>query len=209
LACAQKITRNSILDFYRKLHLSTLLIHDTNASANPSRAILDRSRSFLVPSRGIVRRNRGLRRLLTLLILLLTPLPNRARPATLKVQFRTVQAMILVEGKVNGNRATFLLDTGANRTIISARTYGNDRLALPQYSRKPTGVGMTGYSVRRPADLILGGHVWVAQPVSVMDLDDLEALLKLDFDGLLGQDILRQFRSVRIDYHTHILEMEE
>ena len=189
--------------------MSTLLIYGTNASANTSRANLDRSRSFLAPSRGIVRRYRGLRRVLMLMLLLLTPLPNRARPATLKVQFRTVEAMILVEGKVNGNRAILLLDTGANRTIISAKTYGNDKLALPHYPRKPNGVGMTGYSVRRPADLILGEREWLGQPVSVMDLDDLKDLLKLDFDGLLGQDILRQFRSVRIDYHTHILEMEE
>jgi hypothetical protein len=43
----------------------------------------------------------------------------------------------------------------------------------------------------------------------VMDLEELKGVLKLEFDGLLGQDILRQFRTVRIDYHTHVLEMEE
>lgn len=29
------------------------------------------------------------------------------------------------------------------------------------------------------------------------------------FDGLLGQDILRQFTSVRINYRTHLIELEK
>jgi hypothetical protein len=188
--------------------LSTVFIHEANAAARPSGSILDRYRGVLAVHRPAIRPGH-LRRVLVLLLFLMTPLPNRARPATLKVPFRTVQTMILVEGKVNGNRATFLLDTGANRTIISAKTYGNDKLAIPQYPRRPNGVGMTGYSVRRPADLILGERVWLSHPVSVMDLEELKGVLKLEFDGLLGQDILRQFRTVRIDYHTHVLEMEE
>jgi Aspartyl protease len=194
--------------------LSTLFIRGVSIGAQPSGAILDRypglRETLPAPNRRASTHSlQTARRVLALFLLLLIPLPNRARPATLHVPFRTVQAMILVEGKVNGNRATLLLDTGANRTIISAKTYGNDKLAFPQYPRKPTGVGLTGYSLRRPADLVLGEREWLGQPVSVMDLEDLKGMLKLDFDGLLGQDILRQFRTVRIDYHTHVLEMEE
>jgi hypothetical protein len=29
------------------------------------------------------------------------------------------------------------------------------------------------------------------------------------FEGLLGQDMLRQFRSVRIDYRAHVIELQE
>jgi hypothetical protein len=42
-----------------------------------------------------------------------------------------------------------------------------------------------------------------------MDLGELNELLKLNFDGLLGQDILRQFRSVRIDYQSKRIQLEE
>jgi len=189
--------------------LSTLSIHGRNLSGCYRRAILDAycglRRHVCTAASGSQRVYRGL----ALLLLLLTPLPNRAKPASVKVPFRTVQAMILVDGKVNGNSATLLLDTGANRTIISAKAFGNEPLALPQGPRKPSRVGMAGYSVRRPADLRLGEHLWVAQPVSVMDLEDLKGMLKLDFDGLIGQDILRQFRTVRIDYHARVIEMEE
>jgi hypothetical protein len=31
----------------------------------------------------------------------------------------------------------------------------------------------------------------------------------MDFDGLLGQDFLRQFGSVRIDYRAHVIELQE
>jgi hypothetical protein len=42
-----------------------------------------------------------------------------------------------------------------------------------------------------------------------MDLDELKQMLHMDFDGLLGQDFLRQFRSVRIDYRAHLIELQE
>jgi hypothetical protein len=75
--------------------------------------------------------------------------------------------------------------------------------------RHESGPGLVGNSLRRPADLELGGHVWTAQQVSVMNLDELKQMLHMDFDGLLGQDILRQFRSVRIDYRAHVIELQE
>jgi predicted aspartyl protease len=137
------------------------------------------------------------------------PLPNRARPRGLRVPFRTVQSMILVEGQVNGNHVTFLLDTGSNNTIVSTKTYGDVQFELHRIQRSRNGPGMAGESVRLPVELGLANRIWVGQRVSVMNLDDLKRILGLSFDGLLGQDILRQFRSVRIDYHAHVIELEE
>ena len=42
-----------------------------------------------------------------------------------------------------------------------------------------------------------------------MNLGDLPERLGAPFDGLLGQDILRQFRSVRINYRAHVIELEK
>jgi predicted aspartyl protease len=155
------------------------------------------------------RRLRPLFLALSLLLLLLIPLPTSAHSGIVRIHFRTVQSLIVVEGKVNGNPATFLLDTGANRTIISARSYGNARFDLQRMPRRNGGAGFNGYSLRRLADVALAENVWTAQQVSVMDLDELKQMLHMDFDGLLGQDFLRQFRSVRIDYRAHMIELQE
>lgn len=148
-------------------------------------------------------------RLALLALLLMLPLPNRARPAAVRMPFRTVQSMILVDGKVNGNPAIFLLDTGANRTIISGKAYGSPQFCLEQMRLSRQGAGASGASILLRADLVIGDHLWAEQRVSVMDLDELNGLLKLHFDGLLGEDILRQFRSIRIDYHSKVIELEE
>lgn len=148
-------------------------------------------------------------RLLALFTLLLVPLPNRARPAILRIPFRNVQTMILVDGKVNGNPAIFLVDTGADRTVVSARVYGNVLLKMQQLRRNRHGAGVSGASVTLTADLALAHRLWTSQRVSVMNLDELNESLKLHIDGLIGQDILREFRYVRIDYHTHTIELEE
>jgi hypothetical protein len=80
---------------------------------------------------------------------------------------------------------------------------------LHQIQRSRNGPGMAGESLRLPVELALADRIWVGQRVSVMNLDDLKRILGISFDGLLGQDILRQFRSVRIDYHAHVIELEE
>jgi hypothetical protein len=58
-------------------------------------------------------------------------------------------------------------------------------------------------------DLELTRDVKFSQPVSVMDLEELAKSFRVDFDGLLGQDILNKFRSVRIDYKRQVIELEE
>jgi hypothetical protein len=189
--------------------LNTFL-HRGYLSATPGcHAILDAV--CLGSARRPVRaqRRRPLARALTLFLLLLIPLTNPAHSGTLKIPFRTVQSLIVVEGKVNGNPATFLLDTGANRNIVSAKIYGNARFDLQRMPRRNGGAGFVGYSLRRLADVELGENIWTAQQVSVMELDDLKQMLHMDFDGLLGQDFLRQFRSVRIDYRAHMIELQE
>ena len=146
---------------------------------------------------------------MALLLLLLTPVPNPAHSGALRIPFRTVQSLIVVQGKVNGNVAIFVLDTGANRTIVSTEIYSNARFDLQRIPHRQGSAGFAGYSLRRPADLGLGENVWIAQQVSVMDLSELKQMLHMDFDGLLGQDFLRQFRSVRIDYRAHLIELQE
>jgi hypothetical protein len=42
-----------------------------------------------------------------------------------------------------------------------------------------------------------------------MNVDELSRRFGTPVDGLLGQDLLREFRSVRINYKSHIIELEQ
>jgi len=115
--------------------------------------------------------------------------------------------LILVDAKVNGNPATLLLDTGANNTIINAKIYGN--VQAPRVELTSKGPGIVGNALRLRVDLEIADRFLFSQPVSVMNLGDLPQRVGAKFDGLLGQDILRQFRSVRINYRAHVIELEK
>jgi hypothetical protein len=60
--------------------------------------------------------------MLLILLLLLAPMPRGANSRTLHVPFRTEQSMILIEGKIDEKRVTFLLDTGSVNTIVNIRS---------------------------------------------------------------------------------------
>jgi Aspartyl protease len=195
------------------IHLSILRPHPDSISAPQSRAILAAASGRYQPvRRRVVRRSspsgRSLRCLL-LALFLLTPLPNRARPTVLRLPFRTAHSMIVVQARVNGSQVALLLDTGATRTVVSARVYGNVPFRLRAIERTSKSAGIVGDSVILPVNLELANHTWAGQGVAVMNLDGLSQVFGIQFDGLLGQDVLSEFHSVRIDYHAHIIEFEE
>jgi len=116
--------------------------------------------------------------------------------------------MIPIEGKIDEKRVTFLLDTGSNLTIVGVRSYGGVQFPLRRAQRNRGAAGMTGESVLLPVSLTLADHMWAGQCVTLMNLDELQQVLGIRFDGLLGQDILREFRSVRIDDTSHVIVLE-
>lgn len=144
-----------------------------------------------------------------LIFLLLVPPSGPAHPAVVRIPFRGAQSLILVEGKADGSSLTFLLDTGSIGTIVSTRVY-RSHYPLNRIHRALGGPGVTGDSISVRMDLQLGEHRWHGHRVSVMNLDELSNILGIKhIDGLLGQDVLREFRSVRIDYRTHMIEFQE
>ncbi len=116
--------------------------------------------------------------------------------------------MILVQAKVDGRPVILLLDTGATRTIVSIRSYGPLGYQL-RATHRVGPPGFVGESVTVPVNFELDRHTWLQRRVAVMNFDGLSAILGVDFDGLLGQDILREFHSIRIDYRNHIIELED
>jgi len=68
--------------------------------------------------------------------------------------------------------------------------------------------GIVGNALRLRVDLEIAHQFMFSQRVSVMNLEELSRRFGIQFDGLLGQDILNQFRSVRIDYKRCVIELE-
>lgn len=138
---------------------------------------------------------------------LLFPPPIVAGPGPILLPFRSVHSMLLIDAKVNGEPVTLLLDTGANSTILDVKSYSRSLLLPSQPANRQ--VGIVGNALRVRVDLELARRFLFSQPVSVMNLGDLPQRIGAQFDGLLGQDILRQFRSVRINYRAGVIELEK
>jgi hypothetical protein len=140
-----------------------------------------------------------------LLGLFVAPSADLAKPRMVMLPYRSVDSYILVDAKINGSPVRLLVDTGANKTILNSSSFCNERSVARPVNR---GAGIVGNALRLRVDLELARQIMFSQPVSVMNLEELSKSLRIPFDGLLGQDILNQFRSVRIDYKNHVIELE-
>jgi hypothetical protein len=142
-----------------------------------------------------------------ILALFLTLAPAHAKPRVVELPYRSVDSYILVDVKIDGSPVRLLVDTGANRTIVNAKSFCRTELNVTRPVNR--GPGIVGGALRLRVDLELTRQVKLSQPVSVMDLEELSKSFRIQFDGLLGQDVLNKFRSVRIDYKRQVIELEE
>jgi len=113
---------------------------------------------------------------------------------------------ILVSVLVDGKSMQFILDTGAKDTILS-------KLAVPPGERdalrlQEQVVGFRGMALISAAELRLGKHIWVNQPVHVTDLTAVSKSLGIPVEGILGMDVLSHFKSIRIRFDTLSIELE-
>jgi gag-polyprotein putative aspartyl protease len=145
-------------------------------------------------------------RRLMFLILLFTPPQCLAQPRVVALPFRYVDSFIIVDAKIDGTPVRLLVDTGANKTILNAKSFGRVEMRVSKPLNR--GAGIVGNALRLRVDLEIAHGFMFSQYVSVMDLEELSKRFGIQFDGLLGQDILNQFHSVRIDYKRHMIELE-
>ena len=143
---------------------------------------------------------------LILVFLLLAPLQALAQRRIVTVPFRSVDSFILVDAKIDGTPVRLLVDTGANKTILNAKSFCKTEMNVTRPVNR--GAGIVGNALRLRVDLEIAHEFMFSQRVSVMNLEELSRRFGIQFDGLLGQDILNQFRSVRIDYKRSVIELE-
>ena len=143
---------------------------------------------------------------LILVFLLLAPLPALAQRRIVTVPFRSVDSFILIDAKIDGTPLRLLMDTGANKTILNAKSFCKTEMNVTRPVNR--GAGIVGNALRLRVDLEIAHEFMFSRRVSVMNLEELSRRFGIQFDGLLGQDILNQFRSVRIDYKRCVIELE-
>jgi predicted aspartyl protease len=108
--------------------------------------------------------------------------------------------VILLEARVNGKPARLILDTGAAQTILSPQLVGIDPLEVKLSRFLSAGPGFRGEATWGTATLRLGKRVWYDRRVVVMNLEEVSRTYGFKVDGLVGQDILKEFETITIDY---------
>jgi hypothetical protein len=107
---------------------------------------------------------------------------------------------ILVDALVNGEAVVMILDTGASHSMFDASAFGLSAVQLQVARMKSRGLGLDADVVWRTADFEIGEQAWKQQPIEVADLHLLSKIYGRKIGGIVGQDVLRSFVSVQINY---------
>lgn len=106
---------------------------------------------------------------------------------------------LLVPVQVNGKPAVLIVDTGSNTTILSPEICGLNAARLPRAEPPPKGTGFVGEGRWGQATLTIGTAIWKDRRVLIVDTTDLTEATQRKIDGILGQDILDDFKYVEIN----------
>ena len=133
--------------------------------------------------------------------------PRKGDPRTgIALEVNPLFGSILVRAQVNGRPATLIVDTGSSHTIFSAELVQVRPLALEGAGTPAKGSGYIGSAGWAMATMELGTLRWPDRKILVMnDFQEISNSMKQRVDGILGEDILKEFDSVVIDFKHHQL----
>jgi hypothetical protein len=141
-----------------------------------------------------------------LALVLLCSHPGQAE--TRKLKFRNAQSMIMVDLVVNGKPVTMMLDTGAISSLIAVRLTDLDPHKIAAMRQGRTDQGFIGQAYEVKARFDFAGVGVPELTVFAGNVDELSRRAGTRCDGILGLDVLRKFKSVKIDYTTQEIELE-
>jgi hypothetical protein len=115
------------------------------------------------------------------------------------------QNVPIVEVKINGHVARFIVDTGSAQTLVAQELV---QTVVPARSvfRSDAGMELSGRYFE--VDLDLGGRRWAKRVVGAIDMTRIREVFGKDIRGILGQDVLREFDVVTMDYRGSKLTLE-
>ena len=139
------------------------------------------------------------------MILLGVLLASPAGAQTLTVPLNIDGPRIFVKVLVNDRHARLLLDTGAGMTLVGPQfAKGTTELQRVNIEQQ---AGISRASIRR-LSVTLGELTLKDLVVGVLDMTDVNRRTGTSMDGMLGEDVLCRFRSVRINFKDKTLELE-
>lgn len=122
-----------------------------------------------------------MQRMLAILLLCLGTAGCKAQSKTITVPFHDVHGRMMVDSKINGHAARLLVDTGSQHS-----------LDLRQYRQIEPIVRDNSLEFERTQ----------GEPLNVLMAPPEEK-----FDGIIGIDTVRHYKTLRIDYRRHVIEL--
>lgn len=123
-----------------------------------------------------------------------------------RIAFQAINGLIYIQARVNGYRATLLLDTGAALTTFSLK------IAPTTGSESRITINMAKGSMsafRLPVGFTLGASDLKDQRCSFRETVAIGDFKFGDADGVVGVDVLSLFKSATLDFKNSVLILKD
>jgi len=123
----------------------------------------------------------------------------------IEIPFNLAGKFIVVDVELDGEKKPFILDTGSPKVILNSKHMpGFDSNQKSISSTKGVNGNISGMDISKVNKLDFGGIQLVDQKVVTLDLSKLEEELGMEFYGLIGYELIKEF-DIIIDYEKQVL----
>jgi hypothetical protein len=146
-----------------------------------------------------------------IVVLLMSGCVSQASLQTVnEVKFITIKHIPVIQGRINGKRAYFIIDTGASCSILNQSVA--DRFGFKYFATlegSVAGFGGTAKVNQAFNCIIEFGPLRICNVIfHTRHLDDLAAVIQdqehIDIAGIIGSDIFKRYK-IGIDYKTNTI----
>jgi hypothetical protein len=132
--------------------------------------------------------------------------PPAIRAGEHRLPFQARDGLIYIQARVNGSRRTLLIDTGATLTLFTIKAVPEIDLDHAVMLNLPKG---SVSASRRTVGLVLGDSDHPERHCAFR-LNALVGAFKfMNADGVVGLDVLSQFKSVTFDFKDSVVILED
>lgn len=131
-----------------------------------------------------------------------------AKVLELPFELDSANSVILVRASADGRPVLLVLDTGASQTILAGELMRTSPSELARSDFSSDGPGLRARGRYTKTTLELGGRTWKNRTVVAMSMAEVSQAFGRRIDGLIGQDLLREFGRVTIDFRARTVRLE-